>query len=297
MRPMLRPGLQILRRDVSTLQLGLDWPGLAVVTETPAIRGVLDAIDGYRDVAGVVLRAMGATGIDQADCLNALDLLVECGAVVAQVAGSSDVGENAWAALSLLAGRERTANDLALRRAAHTMHIEGSGLVADQVRRAGELARLRLCDHSAEADLVVLASDREPKRSRIDELMHRGVPHLWVCIRDVVGVLGPFVIPGRTTCLRCVDAARTDRDPAWPALLDAAAARPLIVAPSDPVLAALIGSWAVLEAQTWAGGLQPQTCDRVIEVPYGCGVVQTEVFDLHPHCGCGWPTWQDTMGA
>lgn len=297
MRPMLRPGLQILRRDVLTLQLGLDWPGLAVVSETPAIRGVLDAIDGYRETAGVVLGAMDATGIDRTDCASALDLLIECGAVVAQTAGSAAVGENAWAALSLLAGPEQTANDLVRRRAECTVHVEGTGLVADHVRRAGELARLNVSDRATEADLVVVASDQEPERSRIDDLMHQGVPHLWVCIRDLVGVLGPFVIPGRTTCLRCADAARTDRDPAWPALLDAAAARPLIVAPSDPVLAALVGFWAVLEAQTWAGGLHPQTCDRVIEVPYGCGVVQTEDFALHPHCGCGWPTWQDTMGA
>ena len=294
---MLRPGLQILRRDLFTLQLGLDWPGLAVVEETPAIRAVLDAIDGYRDAAGVVLSAMDATGIQRTDCDEGLALLIDSGAVVAQSGRSPDVSEQAWSALSLLAGPGRTASDVMHKRADCTLFVEGTGLVSNHVHRAIELARLNVSDRAAGADLVVVATDHEPARSRIDGLMHQGVPHLWVCIRDLVGVIGPFVIPGHTTCLRCVDAARTDRDPAWPALLDAAAARPLPVTASDPVLGSLVASWAVLEAQTWAGGLHPQTFDRVIEIPYGFGAVQTESFDLHPHCGCGWPTWQDTIGA
>ncbi|MBA3264998.1 MAG: hypothetical protein H0T14_01305 [Nocardioidaceae bacterium] len=297
MRPMLRPGLQILRRDMFTLQLGLDWPGLAVVEETPVVRAVLDAIDGYRDVAGVVLCAMDAAGLPRSDCEAALALLVECGAVVAQTATSSAVSEPAWTALSLLAGPDHTAADLLRERADCSVYVDGVGQVASQVHAALALAKLKLSQTAAGAGLVVMATDSEPARSRVDDLMHLGVPHLWVCLRDLVGVLGPFVIPGHTACLRCVDAARTDRDPAWPALLDAAAARPLPVTASDPVLCALVASWAVLEAQTWAAGLHPQTSDRVIEVPYGCGAVQTEEFDLHPHCGCGWPTWQDTMGA
>ena len=41
-------------------------------------------------------------------------------------------------------------------------------------------------------------------------------------------VVGPFVVPGTTACLRCVDAHRTDADPAWPLLVAAVrrAARP-----------------------------------------------------------------------
>lgn len=297
MRPRLRPGLQILRRDMFTLQLGLDWPGVAVLEETPAVKAVLEAIDGYRDTAGVVLNAMDASGLREADCDAALAHLIECGAVVAEEGGSPDVSERTWSALSLLSGPNHTASDLMAKRAACTLHVEGRGLVADHVRRAAELARLKTSGRSAGADLVVVASDHEPPRSRVDSLMHSGVPHLWVFTRDLVGVVGPFVLPGHTTCLRCVDAARTDRDPAWTALLDAAAARPLPVPPSDPVLCSLIASWAVLEAQTWACGLHPQTCGHVIEIPYGCGLVETQNFELHPHCGCGWPTWQDTMGA
>ena len=32
-------------------------------------------------------------------------------------------------------------------------------------------------------------------------------------------MVGPFVVPGRTACLRCVDAHHTDADPAWPLLV------------------------------------------------------------------------------
>ncbi|MEJ7707876.1 MAG: hypothetical protein WKF82_11765 [Nocardioidaceae bacterium] len=297
-RPVLRPGLQILRRDLTTLQLGLDWPGLAIVQETPQLRAVLQAIDGFRDAPGVVLAAASSTGLERSDCDVALGALIDCGAVVDQAdCRSPRVGEHMWSALSLLAGPERAAVDVARCRDSAAIWVDGDGQVADRVRQLVEVAQLRGAERSSAADLVVVASDQEPPRTAIDRLMHAGVPHLWVCIRDVVGVVGPFVIPGQTSCLRCVDCARTDLDAAWPTLLASAQARPLLVPPVDPALGALVAAWAVLEAQVWASGIHPPTCDRVIEVPYGCGVVQTERFDLHPQCGCGWPTWQDTIGA
>jgi nicotinamidase-related amidase len=37
-------------------------------------------------------------------------------------------------------------------------------------------------------------------------------------VRDGTGLVGPLVIPGVTSCLRCADLHRSDRDAAWPAL-------------------------------------------------------------------------------
>jgi len=68
-------------------------------------------------------------------------------------------------------------------------------------------------------DLVVIAADDEPDRAAAIELVRDGIPHLVVGVRETVGVVGPFVIPGSTACLHCLDLHRTDLDPGWPALL------------------------------------------------------------------------------
>ena len=143
----------------------------------------------------------------------------------------------------------------------------------------------------------MLASDCEPDRETADQIMRDGEAHVWVFTREVVGVVGPFVVPGRSGCLRCVDLARSELDPAWLTLLASAAAHPVAAPACDPLLAVLVGAWAAQEVAVWASGLRPQTWDCVSEVPQGIGAVGTESFGLHPRCGCGWPVWHDTMGA
>ena len=50
------------------------------------------------------------------------------------------------------------------------------------------------------------------------DLHDAGMPHLPVRVRDGTGLVGPLVIPGVTSCLRCADLHRSDRDAAWPAV-------------------------------------------------------------------------------
>lgn len=297
MRPLLRPGLQVLRRDVRTLQLGLDWPGLCTLRETPALRAVLAAVDGFRDLQGVVLAA-AASGADVDEARAALDVLIDCGAVVDQAnCRRLDTPESAWTSWWLLAGPERCAADIWAERQQHHVRIQGTGQVADRVGALLTAAHVPWSDDAQAADLVVLASDCEPPRSQADSSMRDAVPHLWTWVRDVVGVVGPFVVPGVTGCLRCADRARADVDPAWPTLLESAGVRRPVALACDPLLAALVGAWAAQEVAVWASGLRPQTFNAVIEVPQGFGDVDRQHLELHPQCGCGWPTWRDTMGA
>lgn len=297
MRPTLRPGLQILRRDLRSIQLGLDWPGVATLEETPALRAVLAAIDGFRDAIGVVLAA-GETGVSSDDAQTALEVLVECGAVVDQRASSGpDISASTWSALWLLAGPGQDAGDLLRKRVGCQIRVVGRGTVAATTRALLGHGQLNQAAEDEPADLLIVAADDEHRRGAADEPMREALPHVWVCVRDLVGVVGPFVVPGTTACIRCVDAARADLDPSWPVLVESADVRRLRAPACDPLLAHLVAAWAVQEAATWASGLRPQTWDRVIEVPLGFGVVQSETFLLHPRCGCGWPTWEDTMGA
>ncbi|MBA2559407.1 MAG: hypothetical protein H0V07_05875 [Propionibacteriales bacterium] len=294
---MMRPGLKILRRDAQTVQLGLDWPGVGTLRDTPTLRAVLDAVDGYHDATGVILAAT-SRGFPREDCEDALSVLIDSGAVVDSAPRPiHEIDESAWSSLWLLAGPGRDVSDILQVRSTCTVWIDGTGLVATAVRELLAAAHLRVCHDPSLATVVVVAGDSEPARARADRAMHTGLPHLWVYVRDLVGVVGPFVVPGKTACLRCVDAARADVDPAWPTLLQSADVRPLPVAPCDAVLATLVAAWAAQEVSVWASDLRPQTYGHVIEIPQGCGPVETVFFDVHPQCGCGWPLWQDTMGA
>jgi bacteriocin biosynthesis cyclodehydratase domain-containing protein len=80
-RPALKPGLRLLRRDRTTLQLGLT-PGAALVLEgvDELDRRVLDLLDGSRDAAAVV-RDAAALGIDPVRATEVLDLLRRAGAL------------------------------------------------------------------------------------------------------------------------------------------------------------------------------------------------------------------------
>jgi len=286
----------VLRRDLHTVQLGLDWPGVAVLPDSPALQAVLDTIDGIRDVPAVVLTAARSSGVDLADAEAALDTLIEAGAVVDQahhLRGS--LSEAAWAATWLLVGPHGRAADVVAARTGRAVDVRGSGQVADGVR--GLLPRAGLMHDPGHAELVVMACDQEPPRSLSDRVMADGRPHLWVVVRELVGVLGPFVQPGTTPCLRCVDRARAHHDPAWPTLVESASIPRGHVHACDPLLATLVATWATLEISLWACDLQPQTWGRTIEIPLGVGNITLARSDADPGCGCGWPLWQDTMGA
>jgi len=294
-RPILRPGLQVLRRDARTLQLGLDWPGLATLPDSPALQATLAAVDGCRTVDQVLARAVTTAGdADQAQVSAALESLLECGALVDQATTHrTHLPEAAWAALWLLSGPHRDPAELARLRLSCAVEVRGAGLVATELRRALASSDLR----GDGSDIVVIAADTEPERDRGDLPMHRSVPHLWVCVRELVGVVGPFVVPGQTSCLRCIDESRADLDAAWPTLVASSVARPLPVPACDPLLAALVAALALHDLGLWASGLRPLSWGRVIEVPQGIGLISSEDFAPHPRCGCGWPQWHDTMGA
>lgn len=299
MRLVLRPGLQVLRRDVRTLQLGLEWPGVATLPDSPAVRAVLDAVDGCRTVDEVVAAAVSpAPGRHDADITDVLHQMLACGVVVDQAKTTRDqVSEAGWAALWLLAGPGGEPAELLRRRRTTQAHVRGVGQVAGAVRHALTRSEVLSTQRLADADVVMIASDSEPDRDVGDVAMHRSVPHLWVWVRELVGVVGPFVTPGSSACLRCIDEARTDIDTAWPALVASTLAHPSPVPACAPVLATLVATFAAHELEVFASGLVPQTWGRMVEIPHGFGIVGHQRYEAHPRCGCGWGQRHDTMGA
>ena len=82
-------------------------------------------------------------------------------------------------------------------------------------------------------------------------LVAGNVAHLSVAASEAIGVVGPLVIPGRTSCLSCVDMARTDRDPAWPLILAQACGR----APHPVACAAMLAAAVAAQATAAGAGL------------------------------------------
>ncbi len=65
----------------------------------------------------------------------------------------------------------------------------------------------------------------------------------------------PFVQPGVTACLRCLDAHEVALDPRRPLLVEQLARLP--AAPIDPAVLALAQTWAARDLATYLGGGRP----------------------------------------
>lgn len=142
------------------------------------------------------------------------------------------------------------------------------------------------------SDLAVLVTDSGVPDSRLGErLVRAGVPHLYAGVREVTGVVGPLVLPGRSSCLRCHDLHRSDRDPAWPSIAaQLHGARRGPVEPCDVVLAAAVASHAALQVLAYLDGAPaPRTLDGTLEIRQDDGLVRRRSWSAHPACGCAWP--------
>jgi hypothetical protein len=335
MRPVLCPGLRLLRRSATVLQIGVD-PGRAlVVDDCPALRAVLAAMDGVRR-ANEVIDAAVAAGVDEADAAAALTALSDQAVLTDadELVGDGRRGPEV-AGLSLLARDARScggAAALRARRRQARVAIAGLGEVgataarllatagigalqlADDVRAPKLAAELQesapwttveLRAFGTDADAVLLApqgvgSACEADRDQAARLMRAGVAHVVASVRETTGVLGPFVIPGWTPCLRCLDLARAETDPAWPVLLAQLVPPTRPVRPAEPAtdagLATLVGAWAGIELLAFVQGLPLASAGATLEVALTYPLPQRREWAAHPVCGCGWHR-AATMGA
>ena len=140
-------------------------------------------------------------------------------------------------------------------------------------------------------DLVVLAAAGSLDPGVPDELVRSGIPHVSVVVRETTAIVGPFVLPGSTSCLRCLDLHRCDRDVAWPAIaaqLATDALRPGTEA-CDVALATLAASVSALQALEFLDGGTPATHDATLEIALPDWRIRRRSWCPHPACGCCWP--------
>lgn len=275
--PMLRPGLRVVRRDHAQLQVGLG-PDRVVLPDHPGVRGILRALAaGHGDLPDTA----DAHGV--CDVLHRAGLLVDSAALrrsgIDPAATAAAYAHDPLGAEQALARRGQAAVALDLPdpwRPPVAALVAGSGL--------------GVVDHGAPAGVRLVGRETEPDRTEIDRLVRVGEPHLLLSCVDGLLTLGPFVDPGRTACLRCVDAHLAEADPRRPLVVEqysrADTARGL-PEPCDPALLALALAWAVRELVSWAEGRWPSL--------WSTSVLVTPALDLprrrwtrHPHCGCSW---------
>ena len=132
-------------------------------------------------------------------------------------------------------------------------------------------------------DLVLLAP---PAGEPLPE-PPRQVPHLVAEARDGVGVVGPLVRPGLSACLRCLDLARSDRDPDWPALAVQLATASGAALACDSALALAVAAQAALQAVSLLddGGL-PAAVGGTLELTPPDWRWRRRSWQLHPGCDC-----------
>jgi bacteriocin biosynthesis cyclodehydratase domain-containing protein len=291
MRPILRPGTHVLHRGAGQLQVGLDPESALLLPDSPAVRASLRLLTSSADLheyvgpATVDLLARHDQLIDERDLMP---LLTE-----------GELSRNTAAALARTVGAEAaTARSSRLRWRTETRtfgHGGGAGL-RDTFLSLTRAAGLREASprRVVPPDCGVLLGVGEPDRERLDAWTRAGTPYLLVRMTEGRAVVGPFVVPGSTACLRCLDAHCTDADPAWPLLVrqyatssahDRADGAP---EPLDPLLAALALAWAARDLATYVDGLRPSTWSVTVTIHPQLSRIETRRWLRHPACACTW---------
>ncbi|MGH3458423.1 hypothetical protein [Aeromicrobium sp.] len=262
-RPILRPGAPLLRRDATHLQVGTS-PGI-VIDDRPGLRTFLGLLDGVRDVE--LLGRLARTEVPELEAHvdDVLRPLLACGAVI-------------------------DARSLFVRRPRLHVALHDDSASQSLARAIGHVLTdlgIRSLD-PPDPDLLLVVSCGEPARVAFDEAQRQGIAHLPVVLDEDRVRVGPLVVPGITPCMTCLDLHRTDWDHAWPALLPQlgrapwSITRPALTAPLRYSAAAEVG----VEVLSVATGKRPRTSGRVLAIGPEHDTRATWPVAFHHGCAC-----------
>lgn len=283
--PLLRPGTPVLARSPGVLQVGLSGPSLRL-PDLPEIRRLLTDLGGPGDRAPGGRGTPGPADLSPA-AADALDRLHGAGLVVP----ATDPHDPELTTLLAQAGADGVRRHAA--RAVPGLAVE----IPDRLRTTLDpllaAAGLRPAARSDEVRVRLVVTDGPVVRDRLDPLVRSSLPHLLVTGDATALRVGPFVQPGRTACLRCVDAHESLHDQRLPLLMAQAAAqcaeRP---PPRDPVLDHLALAWATRDLARYLEGEEPSTWSTTVDLG-PAGAPEVTRWGRHPYCGCAWDGFLD----
>jgi hypothetical protein len=261
LRPTIRPGAPLLRRDATHLQVGTS-PG-TVIDDRPGLRPFLRLLNGVRDVDQLRRLARSDVPELEADVAEVLKPLLACGAVV-------------------------DASGLVLRRPRLRVALHDDAGSRPLARAIGHvLADLGIGSlDPPDPDLLLVVSCGEPARAVFDQALRQRISHLPVVIDEDRVRIGPMVIPGLTPCLTCLDLHRTDWDHAWPALLPQLG-RSRSMAPVLPVpLRYAAAAEVAVEVLAVASGSRVRTAGQVLALGPQHDARVTWPVAFHHGCAC-----------
>jgi bacteriocin biosynthesis cyclodehydratase domain-containing protein len=304
-RPALKPGLLPVWRDRDTVQIGIDSRRAVALTGMAGVAWVIGLLDGSRDRAQVI-EAARDRGIPVRTVERVLALLASGGVLDDFPAGtlrllSAPVRARLGAELataSLAHGDGDGGARTLARRLGASVRIHGGGkvgaaltdlLAASGVGQVGPAESRPGRARSAVPDLAVLIG-RYSQELQAD-LMREQIPHLAVSAGEAIGMVGPLVLPGSSACLRCLDLARADRDPAWPLILAQLAGREPDPPACDAPLAAAVAAQAAFQALALIDRARPAAAvtSGTLELVLPGWQWRRRTWPPHPRCSCGAP--------
>lgn len=285
LRPRLLPGAVLLRRSAEELQIGLD-PGWRLSDPAGRWQRVLSRLDGQRAWRQI---AAELPAVELAELARLFEALAAAGLAELDAGGPG-------AGCVRLVGVGRLGTSIASRLlqsgVARLYVVESHGTRAERLRQRHP-DRIRLVRHwtqpeSPVVDLTVIVADRlEADRAVAADLLRHDAPHLVVRPRPAGALIGPLVLPGRTSCLHCTDLVRRDADPAWPRLLGQLMRATAEVGP--PFLADWAVGVTVTQVLGHLAGERPDTCGATLESSAPRYAMTWRSWTSHPECGCRWP--------
>lgn len=295
---MIRPGLAVFRRDAHQLQFGTADDDCFVVEDRPGLLGLLRLLDGIREPATLACLARERVA-DLADdpevllaALHREGIIVD--AACCDPAATGIDGE----ARSLLAQRldAEEIGDRLVRRSQSCVEIRAdravepfASRVADCLRQSG-IETTRAADTLATLTLVVGAGHSD--RSTFARLRREQMPHLAVVAEGARVMVGPFVCPGMTPCIECLDLHRREWDPSWSAVLTqlgfplavARDADNLALATATSLMAAAV---ITHEIAGFCDETIPRTTSATITIGADVHHRDEAPTGFHPDCPCG----------
>ncbi|WP_030910436.1 ThiF family adenylyltransferase [Streptosporangium amethystogenes] len=143
----------------------------------------------------------------------------------------------------------------------------------------------RPADGARPPDLAVLAPVVPLDGLLVRELVEWGIPHLLATAFEAFGSVGPLVLPGRSTCLHCLDLTRRDRDPGWPIVSARLGGFPAGEIACGTALSALVAASTAGHALAWIDGREPVVTNSTMEV-LPDWTWKRRSWSVHPQCRC-----------
>ena len=140
-------------------------------------------------------------------------------------------------------------------------------------------------------DLAILVGYQQPELA--GWLMRAGVAHLAVTAEEAIGIVGPMVRPGQTSCLRCLHLTRSDLDPAWPLILAQLVGRTASLPACDAALAAAVAAQAAVQALAFLDRdpLHAPAENGTLELALPDWQWRRRTWPPHPACHCIRPAY------